>query len=117
MASSWKPASLIKEMDSQTHVQKIWDQVGSALWWSNAFYKSNLETWNGYFIYLKFKSKGLLDCLQLNKKMGLGSLGQEGSGGKQSQAVVVWEEEAVVASLCTHCQLLHLAEEGFAISP
>lgn len=93
------PQSLRKRTDTQTHAQKIWDRVGSALWWSSAFYKSNLETWNGYFIYLKFKSKGLLHCIQLNKKIGLGHLGQEGSGGKQSRAVVIWEEEAVVASL------------------
>lgn len=110
------PQSLRKWTDTQTHVQKIWDQVGSALWWSSAFYKSNLETRNSYFIYLKSKSRGLLHCLPLNKKMGFGSLGREGSGGKQSRAVVIWEEEAVVASLRTHCQLLHLAEEGFAIS-
>lgn len=51
------------------------------------------------FYISEIQIEGAAHCIQLNKKIGLGHLGQEGSGGKQSRAVVIWEEEAVVASL------------------
>lgn len=81
---TWLSSEGMKKGQTQTHVQKIWDQVGCACLMEGTGYWDRLESKLGCFV------------------QDMEAVSQSSWEVRLSQTLHTWEEEAAVACFCTY---------------